>query len=126
MKSCFGSTITARHLCEAANAAQQPLSYAASIENYLLNPSRQATAAMNERLRKLRETLAVSAIYVLDETGVTLASSNYYEPLSFIGYNFRRRAYFKQAMLGLPGQEIGTGRVSGRFGAYYSYPIIKD
>lgn len=102
------------------------LSYAASIENYLLNPSRQATAAMNERLRKLRETLAVSAIYVLDETGVTLASSNYYEPLSFIGHNFRSRAYFKQAMLGLPGQEIGNGRVSGRFGAYYSYPIIKD
>ncbi len=101
------------------------LSYAASIENYLLSPSQQATAEINERLRKLRETLAVSAIYVLDGAGVALASSNYNEPLGFVGHNFQSRTYFKQAMLGLPGQEIGNGRVSGRFGAYYSYPIIE-
>lgn len=102
------------------------LSYAASIENYLLNPSPQATEAMNKRLRKLHDTLVVSAIYVLDETGLTLASSNYNETSSFVGHNFQSREYFKQAMLGLPGQQIGNGRVSGRFGAYYSYPVIED
>ncbi|WP_313026120.1 diguanylate cyclase [Pseudomonas lopnurensis] len=102
------------------------VSYAANIERYLLKPSPQATAAMNTRLRKLRDSLAVSAIYVLDETGLTLASSDYNETPSHVGQNFQTRDYFRQSLLGLPAQEIDNGRLTGRFGAYYSYPIIGD
>ena len=101
------------------------LSYAVDATGYLAKPSPEATVMVNARLRKLQQRLAVSAIYLLDASGMTRASSNYNEDTSFVGHNFKTRDYFKQAMLGLPGQDIGLGRVTGRFGAYYSYPIIE-
>jgi len=77
-------------------------------------------------LHNVKESLSVEVVYLLDSNGVVIASSNYADKYSFIGHNFGARHYFRQAKLGLPAQQIGLGLVTGKFGAYFAQPIIKE
>jgi two-component system, NtrC family, C4-dicarboxylate transport sensor histidine kinase DctB len=53
---------------------------------------------LNERLADLSTTLDASVIYLLDDSGTTIASSNWQQADSFLGENYRFRDYFKQAL----------------------------
>lgn len=57
-----------------------------------------AARRLNERLANLNTTLDASVIYLLDDRGTTIASSNWRQSDSFLGENYRFRAYFKQAL----------------------------
>ena len=57
-----------------------------------------AATRLNERLAGLTTALDASVIYVLDGRGVTIASSNWRQPDSFLGENYGFRAYFRKAL----------------------------
>ena len=60
--------------------------------------SNAAVGRLNERLANLNTALDASVIYLLDDWGTTVASSNWRQSDSFLGENYRFRAYFNQAL----------------------------
>ncbi len=62
-------------------------------------------------------------IWVVNAAGDCVAASNVDGPESFVGTNFKDRAYFQQAQAGGPGHQYAVGRVSGVAGLFYSYPV---
>ena len=58
----------------------------------------EAANRLNERLADLNTTLDASVIYLLDDEGTTIASSNWRQSDSFLGENYRFRAYFNEAL----------------------------
>ncbi len=81
--------------------------------------SRQANLEL-ERINRLAET---SAIYIIDHEGLTIASSNWRGPISFIGEDLSFRPYFQQAIGGRPGRYFALGTTSKVRGYYFSAPI---
>ncbi|AVD88563.1 sensor domain-containing diguanylate cyclase [Pseudomonas sp. SWI44] len=102
------------------------ISFLINIEQYLGTPSATSRQKLNNLLNELRDNLDASIIYILDEHGTAIASSNHNARNSLIGHNFSAHYYFKQAMLGLPAQQINLDVVTNRFGAYFSHPIIAE
>lgn len=79
-----------------------------------------SAAAVNARLETLAGSLAVAALYVVDDAGLTRAASNWREPVSFIGRNYAFRGYFQQAMARGAAEEFALGTVSGEPGMYFA------
>ena len=73
---------------------------------------------LNQRLASLTTTLDASVIYLLDNQGTTIASSNWRQADSFLGENYRFRAYFKQALATGEWEQYALGtrsRIPGLF-----------
>lgn len=80
----------------------------------------------NVLLDSIRQQTGADVIYLLDQSGKTLASSNWSQPDSFIGGNFSFRPYFHEALKGITGQFFGLGTTSGKRGYYFGAPIMAD
>ena len=78
---------------------------------------------LNVYLEHLNEKAKSEAIYVLDANGLTIASSNWREPLSFVGQNYFFRPYFQDAIKGKQGRCYGLGTVSLLPGYYLSHHV---
>lgn len=78
----------------------------------------------NIYLRRVNALLQSSVIYLMAPDGMTVAASNYAEPLSFVGQNFNFRPYFQEALRGENGHFFALGTTSGKRGYYFSAPII--
>jgi two-component system C4-dicarboxylate transport sensor histidine kinase DctB len=55
-------------------------------------------SAFNKKLEALSRDMGAAAIYLLDLKGLTLASSNYTRPETFVGQNYGFRPYFREAL----------------------------
>lgn len=86
------------------------------------DPVRVAEA--NAQLKVLAETSGAAVAYVLDTTGLTLASSNYDSPVSFVGENYAFRPYFTEALAGGRGRYVAVGSTSHVAGYYSSAPVM--
>ena len=75
---------------------------------------------LNRKLEGLIEGTQASVIYVADMDGVTIASSNWQTPESFVGSNYAFRDYFKRAMETGLAEHYALGNVSRRPGLYIS------
>ncbi|KIQ03992.1 histidine kinase [Agrobacterium tumefaciens] len=75
---------------------------------------------LNRKLEGLIEGTQASVIYVADMDGVTIASSNWQTPESFVGANYAFRDYFKKAMETGQAEHYALGSVSRRPGLYIS------
>jgi two-component system C4-dicarboxylate transport sensor histidine kinase DctB len=62
----------------------------------------------------------------MDDTGLTIASSNAGLPESFVGKNYSFRPYFQEAMQGKLGRFYGIGATTGVPGYFLAAPIRKD
>ena len=82
--------------------------------------------SLNERLERFAETTGVDAIYVMDDRGWTIASSNWREPKTFLGQNYGFRPYFRTALDGRPGEYYAIGATTGVPGYFVSHPVIAD
>jgi PAS domain S-box-containing protein len=92
---------------------------------YLNDPRSLSLAQqVNALLDGFQQTLGVEVCYLMDHTGLTLASSNRSEPDSFVGQNFAFRPYFREAMAGAGSNYLALGVTSGRRGVYHSFPIL--
>jgi len=81
---------------------------------------------VNRYLESLNTEAGSDALYVVNSIGETLASSNWQEPLSFVGHNYGFRPYFTDAKAGLKGRFFAIGVTTGRPGYFMSHPVLKD
>lgn len=79
----------------------------------------------NKYLETVAAESRASAVYVMDTRGLTLAASNWNQPVSFMRMNFSYRPYFQDAMRGTPGRFYGIGTVSREPGYYFSQGIME-
>ena len=77
-------------------------------------------SVLNLKFEGLARDVRAAAIYLLDTGGTALAASNWREPTSFVGSNYRFRPYFHEAMRDGQAAFFALGTVSGRPGLYLS------
>lgn len=77
-----------------------------------------AAQRLNEKLRALSERTRSRVIYLIGPDGVTRAASNAATPTSFVGQNYRFRAYFQEAMTKGESAFFALGTVSAAPGLY--------
>lgn len=80
-------------------------------------------ALTSQLLWQWAQETAADTIYLLDEKGETLASSNWQEEDSFVGFNFAYRPYFSEAINGQLGRYFALGQHSAQRGYYFSAPV---
>ncbi len=103
-------------------AAQQPL-----VAALLRNPdARSVRDAANTYLQTVNANAGSDTLYVMDANGLTLASSNWNAPGSFVDQNYRNRPYFRDALQGLAGRFYGVGKTTGEPGLFASAPVYDD
>ncbi|WP_084673906.1 sensor histidine kinase [Methylobacterium sp. WSM2598] len=99
----------------------------ANVTAMLQNPDDQELRKkVNEYLQDVNESARSSAVYILDHQGVTLASSNWNDDISFVGVKLDYRPYFLEALKSAHGRFYGIGTTSGIPGYFRSSPIIHD
>ena len=105
-----------------ATAAQQPL-----VTALLRNPqARNLRDAANAYLQTVNTNAGSDALYVMDTAGLTLASSNWATPSSFMNQNYGNRPYFRDALQGLAGRFYGVGKTTGEPGLFASAPVYDN
>jgi two-component system, NtrC family, C4-dicarboxylate transport sensor histidine kinase DctB len=77
-------------------------------------------ALLNDKFEALSKNMQAASIYLLDDTGLALASSNWRDPTSFVGKNYSFRAYFHDAMRSGNHEQFALGNVSRKPGLYIS------
>jgi two-component system C4-dicarboxylate transport sensor histidine kinase DctB len=80
---------------------------------------------LNLTLQSIQRKSKVVAIYLLDRNGVTLASSNWDQPSSFVGKDFRFRPYFQEAVKGNAGRFYGIGNTTNEPGYFIAQPVYR-
>jgi len=78
---------------------------------------------LNVYLEGLNRIARTEAIYVLDENGLTIASSNWRDTVTFLGNNYYFRPYYHDAILQGKGRFFGVGTVSQLPGYYLSHRV---
>lgn len=77
----------------------------------------------NTYLLNVRDGADINAAYLMDKQGLTLASSNFQSPSSFVSNNYGYRPYFKEALKGRLGSFYGVGATTGEPGFFLAAPI---
>ncbi len=77
----------------------------------------------NNILDRYHKSLDAAACYLINQEGLTLASSNRNAKDSFVGQNYTFRPYFQQAMKGNVSQHFAFGTVSKKRGIFASAPV---
>ena len=77
----------------------------------------------NQVLDNYHKVLEDPICYLIDIKGNVVASSNRYEPDSYVGQNYGFRPYSRQALAGEAGHYFALGVTSGERGYYASYPV---
>lgn len=75
---------------------------------------------LDEKLEGLVAGTKATVLYVINAKGVTVASSNFRDPDSFVGNNYSFRAYFSRAMKDGTAEYFALGNTSKRPGLYIS------
>ena len=65
----------------------------------------------------------ISALWIMNKEGITIASSNAGTPESFVGALLSDRNYFQDALLGKQGQQFAVGHMTDVAGFYFSSPV---
>ena len=90
----------------------------------LRNPGDRALIErINADLHRIAEEVGLSDIYLIDPTGLTIAASNHWKDLSFVGQNFAFRPYFTAALAGDQGRFFALGTTSGERGYFFAEPV---
>ncbi|RJF99928.1 sensor histidine kinase [Noviherbaspirillum saxi] len=93
----------------------------------LLRPDENRTVQrLNQLFSQIQRHAKVSAIYLMDKEGNTLAASNWNEPLTFVGRNFAFRPYFREALAGKAGRFYGIGNATGEPGYFIAHPVYAE
>ncbi|WAC59511.1 sensor histidine kinase [Brevundimonas sp. SL130] len=90
------------------------------VAGLLRSPDTGAVDRVDRKLERLAIQTRAAVIYVLDAKGLTLASSNWQAPTSFVGIRYDFRPYFTNAMRDAKGEFYALGTRSGRPGLYLS------
>lgn len=80
---------------------------------------------LNQTLRDVQRQAKVAAIYLMDHTGKTVASSNWGTPQDYTGKNFGFRPYFLDALQGTAGRFYGIGSTTSEPGYFIAQPVFE-
>ena len=105
-----------------------PLAVAQSdaVAQLLERPSADKVTQINAYLVDMNRRAGAFAVYVLDDKGTTLASSNWQDRSSYVGVNYGFRPYFKNAIAGGIGRFYGIGFSTFEAGYFISQPVQRD
>lgn len=91
----------------------------------LLDRGGDATA-LNHYLEAVNDEAGPASLYVMNAQGITVASSNWSTPQSYMGHDFSFRPYFREAMKGQRGIFYGIGVNTKLPGFFLSCPINRQ
>ncbi|WP_187625208.1 sensor histidine kinase [Pseudomonas congelans] len=94
-----------------------------SVSQLLNEPGPELQQQVNRYLEGLNRRSRSRAIYVMDTTGRVLATSNWRDTDSYQGEDLSFRAYFQDAVRGLPGRFYGIGTTTGESGYYLAHGL---
>jgi two-component system sensor histidine kinase AauS len=94
-----------------------------NVSDLLNTPSAELRSKVNDYLEGLNRRSRSRAIYVLDTTGRVLATSNWRDADSYLGEDLSFRAYYQDAIRGLPGRFYGIGSTTGEPGYYLAHGL---
>jgi two-component system C4-dicarboxylate transport sensor histidine kinase DctB len=94
-----------------------------AVDALLHKADRNRQERTNAFLEQLSAIAKTTIIYIMDNDGLTVASSNWQEQGSFIGSNFAFRPYFQDAVKKGSGRFYGMGVKSATPGYYMSHEI---
>lgn len=78
---------------------------------------------VNAYFADLQTTTGATALFLIDRAGLTIASSNWNLPSSFVGESYRQRPYFEDAVAGRRGLFFGLGLTTGQAGLFIAEPV---
>ncbi|WP_420478740.1 sensor histidine kinase [Brevundimonas sp. FT23028] len=88
------------------------------LQALLAAPSPTGVDRLNRKLEGLARETRAAVIYALDVRGRALTASNWNQPASFVGSDYRFRPYYSEAMRDGQASLFALGTVSGRPGLY--------
>lgn len=92
----------------------------------LNTPTPSYTLRLNRKLKSLSTQTGATYIFAVDNSGTTIASSNYKDADSFVGRDYKFRPYFKQAMRKGQAQYYAKGETTGRPGLFLAGRISNN
>lgn len=78
---------------------------------------------LNQKLEMLAAGTKAAVIYVIGSDGIAISASNWREPASFVGNDYRFREYFQRAVAQGQAEHFALGSVSKKPGLYISQRI---
>jgi two-component system C4-dicarboxylate transport sensor histidine kinase DctB len=103
------------------------LSFQPAAAQALLQPDDLALRAqVNSILQQVQQQAKVAAIYLMDQHGKTVATSNWDTDQSYMGKNFGFRPYFLDAMNCKAGRFYGIGSTTAVPGYFIAQPVYAN
>jgi two-component system sensor histidine kinase DctS len=94
------------------------------VQDLLRSPEDAALRArVNDYFADLQQTTGAAALFLVDRAGLTLATSNWDLPSSFMGQSYHQRPYFEDAIRGKRGIFYGLGLTTGQSGLFIAEPV---
>jgi two-component system, NtrC family, C4-dicarboxylate transport sensor histidine kinase DctB len=94
------------------------------IKSAVSQPNISELQHISRKLEKLKNGTHSAVIYILNNHGVALASSNWALSTSFVGNDYSFREYFQQAMANGYAEQFALGTVSRKPGLYLAQRIL--
>lgn len=111
---------------EATLARNEALPHLLRLERRLsaaLDQEPSSREAANRYLAEVAREADVSAAYLMDSDGLTIAASNWDQPVTFLGQSYGFRPYVVDALAGRTGRFYGIGATSGEPGYFLAAGI---
>lgn len=89
----------------------------------LLSELPGSTEQLNQYLFQLQRSADVADLYLVNPSGIVIASSNANGRIYYLGRDFGFRPYVQDALAGQDAQYYALGHTSERRGYYYSVPV---
>ncbi|PXW23550.1 sensor domain-containing diguanylate cyclase [Paraburkholderia caballeronis] len=83
-------------------------------------------AEVNMLLHDAQGFSGLDAIWLVNTTGICVASSNASDRMSYIGIDMHTRAYLNDTLLGAFAEMYGVGNASGEPGIFVAAPVYSD
>ncbi|MBY5640984.1 ATP-binding protein [Rhizobium leguminosarum] len=112
-----------RTVLEKYRALPFVLSQDAALAAALAGNDAGAFERLSQKLENLAAGTKAAVIYVIDKDGMAVSASNWREPTSFVGNDYRFREYFQGAVEREQAEHFALGTVSKKPGLYISQRI---
>ncbi|NKN02181.1 ATP-binding protein [Rhizobium leguminosarum] len=112
-----------RTVLEKYRALPFVLSQDAALTAALAGTDAGAFERLSRKLENLAAGTKAAVIYVIDKDGMAVSASNWREPTSFVGNDYRFREYFQGAVERGQAEHFALGTVSKKPGLYISQRI---
>jgi len=117
------NTALLRAVLDKQRALPLVLSKDRALEAALQDNTPATITPLNEKLETLARGTQAAVIYLVGMDGVAIAASNWREPDSFVGNDYKFRPYFHNALRNGDAEYFALGNVSNRPGLYISRRI---